>query len=206
MIFVQEQPEPPQFQEKVGIPGRAFVEQVPNPSAMQWRARSYWRRVLSELYNGYGGICAYTCHWIEPVTGADTVEHFVPKSVDSALAYEWSNYRLVCARMNGRKGSKQDVLDPFSLREHTFALDFPSLQVRPAEECTEDLSARAQSTISRLKLNDALCVKARWIYVRDYCKSMISFAYLEQCAPFIHREILRQGLSERIREVMSMES
>ena len=107
--------------------------------------------------------------------------------------------------MNGRKGKKQDVLDPFALEEFTFALDFPSLQVRPSGECAPDLAARAQRTICRLKLNDALCVKARWIYVRDYCKALISFEFLEQYAPFIHREIQRQGLAGRIREVMSMD-
>ena len=36
MIFVQGQPEPPQFEEKVRLPGRAFIEQVPKPSTKQW--------------------------------------------------------------------------------------------------------------------------------------------------------------------------
>ena len=205
MIFIQEQPEPPQFEEEVRMPGRGFLEQVPNPSTEQWKSRSYWQRILGELYDGYDGICAYTCHWIAPVTGVDTVDHFVPKSVESDLAYEWSNYRLVCARMNGRKGTKQDVLDPFVLRDYTFTLDFPSLQIRPSGDCAAELASKAQATILRLKLNDALCVKARWTYVRDYCKAMISFDYLAQCAPFIHREIVRQGLAGRIREVMSLE-
>ena len=107
--------------------------------------------------------------------------------------------------MNARKGTKQDVLDPFALREYTFALDFPSLQVRPSGDCTVKLASEAEETISRLGLNDALCVKARWTYIRDYCKSWISFEFLEHYAPFIHREILRQGLARQIREVMSIE-
>ena len=205
-MFVQEQREPPQFEEDVRVPGRAFLEQVPNPSTKQWGSRPYWQRVLGELYEDYGGICAYTCHRIEPITGADTVDHFVPKSIEPALAYEWTNYRLVCARMNGRKGTKRDVLDPFALREFTFALHFPSLQVRPSGECSAELAVEAATTIMRLKLNDALCVKARWTYIKNYCKTWISFEFLEEYAPFIHREILRQGLAARIREVMSMES
>ena len=205
MIFVQEEPEPLEFEARVRLPGQAFLEKFPNPSTDQWKSKSYWRRVLTNLRDRYGGICAYTCHWIAPDTGADTVDHFVPKSCAPALAYEWSNYRLVCGRMNGRKGTKQDVLDPFGLNDDTFALHFPSLQIRPSQECSREAAEKAVTTIQRLGLNDPLCVKARTTYVVNYCKSWISFEFLEEYAPFIHREILRQGLGESIGEVMSID-
>ena len=204
MIFVQEEPEPEEFEARVRVPGQAFLATVPHPSTNQWKSRSYWRRVLAELHGKYDGICAYTCHWIAPDTGWDTVEHFVPKDSEPTLAYEWSNYRLVCGRMNGRKGTKQDVLDPFALRDGTFALHFPSLQIRPSEECTPELAKEAVGTIKRLGLNDSLCVKARTTYVVNYCKAWISFEFLKEYAPFIHREILRQGLNDNIKEVMSV--
>ena len=206
MIFVEEKPEPLDFDTKVRVPGQTFLEKVPSPSTDQWKNRSYWQNILTELDDRYGGICAYTCHRIASDTGADTVDHFVPKSFNPALAYEWSNYRFVCARMNGRKGTKQDVLDPFGLRDRTFALHFPSLQVQPSEECGANLAAKAERTIKKLKLNDTLCVKARVAYVVNYCKAWISFEFLEENAPFIHREILRQGLVDSIGEVMSIDS
>ena len=94
--------------------------------------------------------------------------------------------------MDGR-AFKQDVLDPFTLRECAFTLDFPSLQVLPSQDCTKELASMAETTILRLKLNDALCMKARWAYVSNYCNSRISLGFLRQHAPFIYREILRQG-------------
>ena len=204
MIFVQQQPEPPQFEDRVRTPGQLFLTQTPKPSTAQWKSRSHWQRILGELHDAYDGICAYTCHWIAPVTGADSVDHFVPKSVEPSLAYEWSNYRLVCSRMNGRKGAKQDVLDPFTLKQFAFALDFPSLLLRPSTNCTDETASQAEATISRLKLNEELCIKARWTYVRDYCRSLIPIEFLAEYAPFIHREIVRQELTGIIREVMSM--
>ena len=205
MIHVQEQPAPARFEAEVRRPGRRFLRETQNPTSGEWRSRSYWRKVLSELHEAYVGICAYTCHWIAYDTGSPTVDHFVAKSSEPALAYEWSNFRLVCGRMNGRKGTHRDVLDPFRLPGHVFELDFPSLQVSPSVDCSDDLVGRANSTIDRLGLNDELSVKARWVYVRDYCRADITLEFLERNAPFIFREIVRQNLERDIRRVMSLE-
>ena len=185
MIFVQEQPEPVQFDERVRIPGPLTCSKFPiqrrrnggrDPIGIEfWE--SYTMRMMEYVHTRATGSLQST--------GADTVDHFVPKSVRPTLAYEWSNYRLVCARMNGRKGDKQDVLDPFSLREYTFALGFPSLLVLPSKDCSDELASQVEKTVERLRLNEELCIKARWIYVRDYCKSWISFDFLAQQAPFI---------------------
>ena len=205
MIFVQEQPEPPQFETDVRIPGLEFLSETTNPTAGEWRSRSYWRRILTELHDAYKGVCAYTCHWIAYDTGASTVDHFVAKTIEPALAYEWNNYRLACGRMNGRKGAHHDVLDPFKLPRSAFQLDFPSLQIFPSTEHGDDLIGQANSTISRLGLNDEICVKARLVYVREYCMARIPLEYLECNAPFIFREIMRQNLETDIRMVMSLE-
>ena len=158
-----------------------------------------------EMHGAYMGICAYTCHWIAYDTGFATVDHFVAKSVEPGLAYEWSNYRLACGRMNGRKGNHEDVLDPFRLARRVFELNFPSLLIVPSGEDAGDLLAQAESTIARLGLNDELSVKARLGYVRDYCASDISLVFLECNAPFIFREIVRQKLETDIRRVMSLD-
>ena len=188
MIFVQEQAEPTGFDSAVRAPGRKFLKQTRNPTTDEWRGRSYWRAVLKELHDAYLGICAYTCHRIACDTGSITVDHFVPKLTNPNLAYEWSNYRLVCGRMNGRKGTHQDVLDPFRLQGDVFELDFPSLQVVPSRRLSGGLVAQAETTIKRLGLNDELSLGARWVYVRDYCASDITLKFLEHNAPFIFRE------------------
>ena len=204
MIFVQEQPEPLRFETDVRKPGRRFLMGHRKPTATQWISHSYWRRVLVELYDAYRGVCAYTCHWIPRDTGADTVDHFVPKSVKSASAYEWKNFRLVCGRMNGRKGNHQDVLDPFTLPRHVFELDFPSLLIKPSRRQSAELAARAERTIERLRLNDELCIRARWGYVKEYCASQITLQFVSEHAPFIYEEIVRQRLEKKIRIIMSM--
>ena len=72
----------------------------------------FWRLALPDLLNGYDRICAYSCFYIEDVTGAASVDHFVGKAEDWRQVYEWRNYRLVCSLMNSRKLTTS-ILDPF---------------------------------------------------------------------------------------------
>ena len=204
MIFVREQDEPRRFNRKVRIPGRHFLVETPSPTKQQWKAGSYWREILTEMNDAYAGICAYTCHRIVYDTGFATVDHFVVKTIEPELAYEWSNYRFVCGRMNGRKGVHQDILDPFLLATNVFVLDFPSLQVLPSSEYGSRLVGQAETTINRLGLNDELSVKARMVYVRAYCDSHITIEFLQSNAPFICQEIVRQNVEKDIRKIMSL--
>lgn len=125
MIHVDENAEPPEFNDRVRRKGRRFLRDYPRPTSKQWRSHSYWREVGPQLHDQYDGICAYSCHWIPYDTGADTVEHFRPKDIYPKQAYEWRNYRLVCATLNGRKGVHEDVLDPFEIQDGWFVIDFP---------------------------------------------------------------------------------
>ena len=110
MIYVERQPEPEEFDECVRQPGQEYLKSNPNPTSREFSSHSYWRKISVELHSVYGGICAYTCHWISRDTGWRTVEHFMPKKAHPHLAYEWDNFRLVCGRLNGRKGDHQDVI------------------------------------------------------------------------------------------------
>ena len=204
VIRVEEQPEPDSFAVNVRRRGERFLATNP-PEPIRFAGREYWRYAAGELYEAYDGICAYTCHKIAPITGWSSVEHFVPKSVTPRLAYEWSNFRLVCGRLNSRKGIHRDVLDPFQIENGVFCLDFPSLQIRPADGCSEQLAARAKRTIERLKLNDETCIRGRRAYVDPYCRGRFDLEYLREEAPFIYREIVRQNLvAPRICEVMTI--
>jgi hypothetical protein len=95
--------------------GKHFLVQNPHPTGRQWRGHEYWTRIIPDLYDAYGGICAYSCHWTPYDTSWKTVEHFKPKSKYPEEAYCWANYRFVCGLLNGCKEDHEDILEPFTL-------------------------------------------------------------------------------------------
>lgn len=202
MIRVTLAAEPQDFEQKVREPGRKFLALTPKPTSKQWAAHRYWRHVLPSLHDSYRGICAYSCHWIPYDTGADTVEHFRPKDKHPQLAYDWMNYRFVCATLNGRKGIEEDVLDPFDVTDGWFALQFPSMLVVPGDDIEIDVLASVRRTIDRLRLNDeGTCLKSRVKWVSDYANGGITFDHLVRHAPFIGRELERQDLVDGIKSM-----
>jgi len=203
MIPVAPADEPDDFETEVRQPGVKFLGTVEVGKKPKFKGKEFWRRSLLDLHKAYGGICSYTCHFIPFDTGADTVEHFRPKDLYPAQAYEWSNFRLVCARLNARKGIHEDVLDPFTIGDGTFVLDFPSLQILPADGLEPSVQARAESTINRLKLNDERTIKSRLRYVLDLRNGMINFAVVERDAPFIASEIARQNIGGQLGQIMA---
>jgi hypothetical protein len=197
MIPISPAAEPANFELRVRQPGNAFLQSIPQDTKIDFTRRDYWRRILSDLHSVYEGICAYSCHWIPFDTGNDTVEHFVPKAIDRWQAYEWSNYRLVCGRLNGRKGDHQDVVDPFQVVTGMFLLDFPSLCVIVGDNVTAAQMLAANSTIKRLRLNDNRCISMRQEFVQTYLDKHISYTHLQRKAPFLASELRRQNLSKR---------
>ncbi len=188
MIHVEPRPEPADFDETVRQPGlRALAER-------RETLPPYWRRCLDDLHTAYRGICAYACIYIDKATGARSVEHFVAKSSDLTLAYEWSNYRLACALVNSRKGTFDDVLDPFDIENGWFVLELSFLQVLPNPSLEPELRIRVQETIDRLGLQTQECREARAEYFDDYIKGHIDFGYLKRKCPFVAQEVVRQNL------------
>lgn len=208
MIRVEPAPEPADFDSKVRQPGlRAIAEMTGSPGLPRRRGRPrevvaaspdgipahkfppFWTAALPELLEGYGRVCAYMSFYIERVTGAASVDHLLPKSVDWREIYEWRNYRLACSLMNSRKNDYQDVLDPFEIEDGWFRLELVGYQVIPAHGLPAVIHEQVQATIDRLKLNDYECLKLREEYAEDYYRGNISFGHLEQRAPFLAREI-----------------
>ncbi len=188
MIHVEPQPEPVNFDASVRQPGlKALAEH-------RERLPTYWRKCLDDLHTAYRGICAYACIYIDKATGARSVEHFIAKSSDRQLAYEWSNYRLACSLVNSRKGAFDDVLDPFEIDDGWFVLEFSALQVVPNPRLDSSLKKRAQDTIDRLGLDTKECRDARAEYFDDYIKGHIDLYYLERKSPFVAKEMKRQAL------------
>lgn len=196
VIPVEPAAEPPDFDEEVRRPGRrAIARYRPEPPvpASFWNGRIYWRKALPSLYESYGGVCAYVGTRIERVTGSRSVEHFKPKSRYPDLAYEWSNLRLVCGIMNGRKGDYEDVLDPFAIPDKTFDLNALSGEILIHHDCPAGLRALARSTIDRLRLNDGECRKLRQEHA-DRCLDLWSAQEAERNSPFVYRRLREQGL------------
>lgn len=206
MIHIDIKDELEDFNDIVRIPGEQYLLTNPHPTSKQFNNHAYWRLILEEFHEVYGGICAYSCHWIPYDTGADTVEHVRPKVPYPEQAYEWTNYRLVCATLNGRKWTYEDVLDPASIETGWFQISFPSLLIKPNRTLKQDLKDQIQATIGRLKLNDeSTCLKSRLRYIKNFCQRCINFTYLENNAPFIAMELQRQGLVDTINDIMGYE-
>ena len=212
MIRVAPAPEPPDFETQVRQPGLdALAELVgelplrrrrgPKRTKIADRREDipsesfppFWTEALEELLTAYWRICAYTCFYIEPVTGAASVDHMIPKSQAWDRVYEWLNYRLACSLMNTRKGAMTDVLDPFEVQHGWFTIEFTGFQVLPAEGVRRVITAQVAATIQRLRLNDRDCRERREEYAVSYWEHQISLGYLSRRAPFVVMELRRQG-------------
>ena len=151
-----------------------------------------WRKATGDLLRAYDRVCAYACLYIERITGAATVDHWAPRSKRWDQVYEWENYRLACSLMNSRKSVYDDVVDPFDVSDGMFALDLVTLKAIPGPEAGEN-RAEVLATIQRLGLDSIDYSEALADYYHDYLEGHIGLHRLESRAPFLAREMRRQG-------------
>jgi hypothetical protein len=196
MIPVIKQHEPKCFNDRVRIPGQKFLTNNPCPNSKQLQRHNYWSNIKADLCKLYQNICAYTGEWL-PVTAA-TVDHFIPKSIDPQLAYEWDNYRLTTKETNNTKAAKTGLVDPFEVKSGWFVLVFPGCYIRPCMTLNEDDSSKVEYTINILKLNSNERSGKRYGIIQDYINDIISFDFLKRMYPYIGCELERQGLRETI--------
>ena len=159
-----------------------------------------WRKALPDLREAYGNLCAYLALYLHHATGSASVDHFVPKTKDWRLVYEWSNYRLCASLINGHRSDREIAHDPFTLEPGLFALEFTDHQVVPRPTVRGSASDAVSRTIDVLGLNRRDCRKAREEYVTAYRNGPpkgIELPWLESCAPFVAQELRRQGLLVR---------
>ena len=192
--------EPVDFNIKVRQPGAAFLSTTPIPNSSAWRGHDYWRRAIGDLLVAYQNICSYSGSWTKTnVPGVSTiqdssVDHFIPKSTTPAQAYEWANFRLSRTRLNNRKDNHNDVLDPFTLPNRWFILDFRSFLIFPNLALSNRKRKGVQKTIDRLGLNtDNDYVQERVDVVSEYCLGNSTLATLDDFWPFIAREMRAQN-------------
>ena len=198
MIHVVAQPEPASFDTEVRQKGHSWLRKkaIPlgSPLPPKTRLEPYWRRCLDDLHSSYNGCCAYLAVYIERVTGAGSVDHFIPKSQRADLAYDWSNYRLACSRMNSRKGGFDDVLDPFEVKTGWFRLEFVTGRIYPNPKLPDKQKSAIQKTINRLGLDDVGNRNLRTGHFQKFIANHISTDHLKDHSPFVWSEAERQGL------------
>jgi DNA modification methylase len=95
------------------------------------------------------------------------------------------------------------VLDPFSIGSEWFLMQFPSLQLRPNPTLSLHQKAQINATIARLRLNGPICIKSRNRWIKYYCQSKFDFDYLKRHASLIARELERQDIIDKIKEMMN---
>ena len=151
----------------------------------------YWRDALEYLLDSHGRCCAFLALYLEHATGNPSVDHMLPKSKRWDQVYEWTNYRLCAATVNARKNDMTGIIDPVDCRPGWFALELVGFQVTPGDTAPHLHSAEINATLEII--NAPECCRAREEYVTSYEQTQISFDYLNRRAPFVARELRRQG-------------
>jgi uncharacterized protein (TIGR02646 family) len=188
-------PAPASFHLRVGKKGAGVLSKhKPRPpvAGKFWQCKEHWRLALDDLCESYERVCAFASIRIERVTGSPSVEHFKPKSKYPSLAYDWSNYRLVCGLMNGRKGDHEDILDPFEIPIDTFDLNPLSGELLIHRDCPANLRAKAKTTIDRLDRPD--CHRVRLDHIDKILRPDWSLQEARRQSPFVLGCLQRQGL------------
>jgi hypothetical protein len=147
------------------------------------------KSALDDMMDAYDQRCAYLAMRLERATGSPTIDHFVPKSRDWRLVYEWSNYRLSASCVNGAKGDRH-VIDPFEVEPGWFELDLDTYLVRGGPNAPASLGARMGETLKLLNLRQ--CVRQRGETIERYLENTIDLRTVERYAPFIAAELRRQ--------------
>ena len=198
MIPVVQAAEPKNFDAEVRQRGLGWLREhgvvldqpPPDPAVLP----TFWRMTNHDLWRAYNGICAYLSIYFAWPLGASSTDHFVAKSSNAGLAYEWSNYRLSCLGMNRHKNRFDDVIDPFEMDTNTFLLDLLSgeMTVNPALDAIA--AERARTTIERLQLNAPDTKEMRASHFLDYHSGDTSERYFREHSPFVWSEAHRQGM------------
>lgn len=197
MIPVVLAQEPEKFNEWVRKPGLQWLDEnciahnAPLPKKKH--LPTFWTHQNKDLWDAYGGVCAYLAIYFEWPSGAGSTDHFLPKSQFPGLAYEWSNYRLSCLAPNRLKNKFNDVIDPLLLLPNTFVLNLASGEIRPNSSLHPTQIQAAKATIKRLKLDSQEHNQMRARHFSEYIAHRHA-PTLKKYSPFVWYEADRQGL------------
>jgi hypothetical protein len=196
--------EPPTYDARVRQPGADFLATCEHPTGLEFRLHSYWSRVHDYIYDQYRGVCSYCASWMprggEQSSSVDsTIDHFIPKSVVPALAYEWTNLRISRRGLNENKGKSLSVVDPMFIHDDWFELDFLTCRIKPSAATDRIVRARIKETVNILRLNDSPIIDERTGIVGNYAHDRWSLPQVQHFYPFIAREIVRQNIEQTLK-------
>jgi len=188
LIPVTKVKKPRGFDAKVKKPGDAWL--ASNPTAE--RPPALWAPYISTLSDGFANLCGYAA--MHDPTGG-TVDHFLSFKNHRHLAYEWKNYRFASAPLNSSKRAEDDkVLDPFEVGAGWYEIILPSLQMRLTDAVPPALRAKAEYTITRLKLRDGeRVIRWRRSWYQLYEDGEITLKGLRKVAPLLAAAVEAQG-------------
>lgn len=202
MIPVERKEKPQDFDENVREPGRTWLnKQEFFDSSLPDNARqrvpkgtkfpTHWSRCAKDLFEKYDGICAYLSIKLFKITGDNSVDHFLPKTLYPGLAYEWSNYRLSSLDVNRTKSTQVDILDPFEIEPDTFRIEIVTGRIYPSPTAPQE---KARRTIEVLHLDDDDHRKSRCEIIQYYLDGLMNLEYCRRNYPFVHAELIRQNI------------
>lgn len=154
----------------------AFVEarQRQPAATFSWPSRECYGEIRRSLVTMSVGHCAF-CDGLIGLTSRETVEHFRPKSVFPALAYDWDNLFPCCDLCQSVKRERFDAAllrpDRQEYRfEDFFVLDYRTGLLRPRPGADDAARYRAEVTIDLYGLNRPERARERLRTWRHFCQ------------------------------------
>lgn len=192
MLKIPLHPEPDYFDSEIRSAGEKWRKKHPKAPIKNYPA--YWTEALPDLADLYQNICCYYCLYIEPESGAGTIDHFEPKSLYPEKIYEWNNFRFCCLQANRRKSGVEGILDPIQLpNQLTFQLDLIKGEVYSNAD-TPEQKELVEHTIKQLKLNNPKLCEMRKEHYNRYLRKEITRSGLKKFSPFVYLSAKEQNM------------
>ncbi len=184
MIPVAKVAEPATFAALARQPGQQWLAKHPDTT----RPKPLWIPFTPALAEGFHGLCAYAA--MHDPTGG-TVDHYLSYTHHPQLAYEWSNYRFASSALNACKRTADEaVLDPYEVGQGWFEILLPSLQMRVTDAVPAEMRAKAEYTLTRLKLRDGeRILRWRQSWYVMYLQGELTLEGLRRVAPLIAQAV-----------------
>lgn len=181
MIPFNRVPKPALFDTQASTPGNKWLAN--NPASTK-RPPALWDKFTVDLSDGFQGLCGYAA-MLDPTGG--TVDHYLSYKTHRSLAFDWDNYRFASGTLNSsKKNADNTVLDPYEVQAGWFEILLPSLQMRVTNAVPATHKAKAEFTLTRLKLKDGeRIIRWRHSWYTLYKGGLITLDGLRMVAPLI---------------------
>lgn len=172
--------EPPNFDANCRQLGNAWLALNPNASTKEFP--NHWAQFEDELATGF----QHRCGWLAFEITEGDVDHYLSKKNHRHLSYEWTNYRYIAGTVNSSKRNRDDqVLDPFEVQQGWFVVGLPDMQVRRTDVVPQPLRAKADFTITQLKLNARKHRRTRLRHYQRHKDGIMSIELLRAMNPLV---------------------